>query len=72
MTEQTPEADTAPWIVRKWYYPGGVVVGLAYALVVTGALDGTHQGNAPGALVIGVGVCWLIDRIFVRPLRGIQ
>lgn len=64
--------DSAPWLVRNWWIPSGVVLGLLIGAWQAGLFDpeGPQPGQNPsGALVIGVGICWAIDRMLVKPRR---
>jgi len=67
------DSDNAPWLVRNWWVFGGAVIGFLYAAATTGAFEpaGSYRPDdfPAGALVIGVGIAWVIDRVIVKPWR---
>lgn len=62
------------WIKRKWWIPVGALGGFLYAAIASGALEAEVSGNPsayagppPGALLLGVGIAWVIHKAVVEP-----
>lgn len=65
--------DHAPWIVRNWWAPTGAAIGFLYAAASSGAFGPPSAYSPadipPGAIPIGVGTAWVVDRVIVKPMR---
>jgi hypothetical protein len=78
-TPSSTSGARLPWLRRNWWIPAGALGAFVVELIRSGALEAELTGNnaiytgpLPGALAIGVGVAWVVHKLFVEPRLGPQ